>query len=321
MRALASILLAVALAVSGAACAGNLRPAGGSLVPAAARSAGYTLNTFSTNSSFNATTVDRSITNGTGFQWYYWNYFGATPAATQAVPNADGSITVNNAVGTLNGALVSAAAIAGAPYYVGTAFGGGAYIEAEVAFDANSVDMSTGWPSWWTMALEHLDNDHGDQWTGQAAGYQHFIEVDTFEYNRKRGSNTYGGSLHDWYGIFNVTCQAFCAADSDFASGTKAVPPQTDWSLYHRIAMLWVPATSGSSGSVTFYFDDEPMGSPVTYSQFTGQAPPPGGAAAWTFGILDQQHLVLIFGTGSSTPIKVRSVNVWQASAASNLHN
>jgi len=33
------------------------------------------------------------------------------------------------------------------------------------------------------------------------------------------------------------------------------------------------------------------------------------------------QHMVLILGTGASTPMKVQSVTVWQASAAANMHN
>ena len=39
----------------------------------------------------------------------------------------------------------------------------------------------------------------------------------------------------------------------------------------------------------------------------------------WTFGILDQQHVVLILGTGPGEPMTIESVNVWQASAANNL--
>jgi len=38
------------------------------------------------------------------------------------------------------------------------------------------------------------------------------------------------------------------------------------------------------------------------------------------FDRLDQQHLVLILGTGPNEPMSIRSVNVWQASGADNLH-
>jgi len=95
-------------------------------------------------------------------------------------------------------------------------------------------------------------------------------------------------------------------------------PSNIDWTQYHKIGFLWVPATSSTNGSATYYLDRQQMGDAATWAQFTGQSPPPTGQP-WTFGILDSQHLAIMIGTGTNQPMTVQSVNVWQASAAGNL--
>ncbi|MDD5675683.1 MAG: chitobiase/beta-hexosaminidase C-terminal domain-containing protein, partial [Chitinivibrionales bacterium] len=42
---------------------------------------------------------------------------------------------------------------------------------------------------------------------------------------------------------------------------------------------------------------------------------------SWTYGVLDQQHLVLILGSGSRGPMTVQSVNAWQKSDYYNAHD
>ena len=293
-------------------------------VPAQAQAAGFTQNTFSTRLKFNPGTVDSGLTYQPGYQWYVWNYFGNHPSFQTSGLNADQSLSVGTLAGSANGTLVSAAKLNYAPYFVGEAFGGGGYFEAEISFDPDAVDATHGFPAWWMMALEHLANLPGQQWQGQPADYDHFMEVDTFEFNRRpKIMDAYAGTLHDWFGLYKSTCpNGFCKIDTPFATSTKHVPLATDWkSFTHRIGVLWVPATSSSDGSLTFYFDGQQEGDPVRYAKFTNQPPPLTAQTPWTFGVIDQQHMVLILGAGPSARMIVRSVNVWQASAAHNMKN
>jgi hypothetical protein len=318
-----NLVRALALAVALLGDGVNAKPrhlAGGTPIPAAASAAGYTTLSFSTTA-FTTANVDWSLTEGAGFQWYSANFFNVTPSLGGSTLNADNSISIEGVT------FGTAAQASGSPGYHGIAFGCGAYMEAEIGFQASAVSTALGWPAWWAMSLEHLVGLSGQQWSGQPSGYDHFMEVDTLEYDRPYSTlpNTYGGTLHDWYGIFNSTCSPpanqYCNVATPFTTSTKTVPPGTDWTLYHRVAVLWVPATSLANGTITFYFDDIPMNNPVSYSQFTSQSPPPTSSTPWTFGIIDQQHLTPLLDAGTNTPINVRSVHIWQNSSACNLYN
>jgi hypothetical protein len=296
---------------------------GGSPIPAAAQSAGYTLNTFSVQSNFTSATVDVGITYSSGYKWYFWNFFGISPSAADTTLNTNGTLTTFSPVANANASIATVGKIGSGPGFVGTAFGGGAYFEAEISFNPYAVNTANGWPAVWHMALEHLISSAGVQWTGQTTGYSHFIEVDDFEFDLN-SLTKYGGSLHDWYGIYDVTCPPnFCNITTSSTISTKNVPSGTDWTIFHRIGMLWVPATALVNGTVSFYFDDIQMGSPVSYSQFTTQSPPPTSMTTWTYGVIDNQHIPVIIGSGplANGAITVKSVNVWQSSAANNLTN
>ncbi|MGH3429995.1 MAG: hypothetical protein ACRDQZ_20905 [Mycobacteriales bacterium] len=291
------------------------------LPPAPAAAAGYRLETFATNGSFSPRTVDTRLTFASGYQWYLFNFYGTKPEPALVSLNADGSATVSS-FGNEEATMASAAQISAAPYFRGTAFGGGAYFEATLAFDAKAVNLRNGWPAWWTVAVEDIDGGHGDQWPGQPAGYDNFAEPDIFEYDQGPNyPNAYFGSMHEWYGLWAHTCAAYCEVSSAYAAGVRMVPAGTNFAAYHRYGMLWIPATATKKGSLTYYFDGVQTGQPFTYSQFNHQPPPPTANTPWAFGVLDNQHLVLILGSGASTPLQVRSVSVWQASAAKNVHN
>jgi hypothetical protein len=295
--------------------------------PAPALAAGYTLNTFSTQSNFNASgIVDMAATNVAGFKWYLWKFFGSTQTATPVTLNSDGTVTISNGAG-YNGTLASTVPIGTSPYFHGTAFGGGGYFEAELGFDAANVVFAAGWPAWWTMSNEHLIGDYGDAWTGQATGYTHFIEPDIFEYDIKANSGIYGSATHEYWGVYNVTCTNFCS-QYELVTATPGrrpsvfsmfFPPVVNFSLYHKYGMLWIPATGTTSGSLTFYFDGISMGS-FSYTHFTTQSPPPTGQP-WAYGIIDNNHLTLILGNDSAARMQIRSVNIWQATTANNVTN
>ena len=303
-------------------------PAPSSSAPSQAAAAGYQTETFATMSGFTSKTVDMGLTDASGFQWYFFNFFGYTPSSALTSLNSDGSVTLASFTPptSSNTSMSSAAYTSTAPYYRGTAFGGGGYFEATLSFNASTVNGNGAWPAWWTMAIEHLAQLAGQQWPGQTAGYDHFIEPDIFEADTQwAGANTYGGDAHDWYGQWGAaTCSSYCNVSISNLSGNafvRTVPTGTNFSQYHKYGLLWIPATSTKRGSLTYYFDGVQVGPTTSYSPYTSQSPVPTTSTPWTFGIVDKQHLVLILGTGASTPMRVQSVTVWQASTVNNMHN
>ena len=155
---------------------------------------------------------------------------------------------------------------------------------------------------------------------------QLIVEVDILEalLPRAQYPNSYAETVHDWYGRYAKTCpKHFCKVSTPYRGNITNGPAGTDWRQWHKIAMRWVPATAAARGEITFYMDDRQVDSTVRWDRFANQSPPvpayvPGGGS-WAFSVIDRQHLVLIFGAGSKTPIRIRSVNVWQASARGNL--
>jgi hypothetical protein len=292
-------------------------------VPPQAAAVGYTVNTFSTN--FTAANVDVANSANTGFSWYPWGLFGHRTNVSALVLNSDGSITLKGDTTGPNGELVSAASSKGGAQFVGTAFGGGAYIEAELKFNPDDVANagSKGWPAFWALPLEGSLLKDGAQWQGQPRGYVHTVEADILEYLYLPYGvprNIYGAAMHDWYGIPNVTCpRGLCAQHMRSDESKRSTPQGTDFTQYHRFGFLWVPATDAVTGYARFLFDGQMVGPERRWTKYSNQPPPPVDQP-WAFGWLDQEHLILILGTGPGEPMTVRSVNVWQASALQNLH-
>jgi hypothetical protein len=291
--------------------------------PAGAASAGYTENTFS--SDFSSTTVDLENSAKPGFSWYPWNLFGRHTNLSAITLNSDGSVTLAGDTTGPNGELVTSAGADNSSKFVGTAFGGGAYIEAELKFNPDDVASAgtKGWPSFWSLEISGSVLKSQSQWPGQPSGYQHSVEVDFFEYlylpyNVPR--NIYGAGMHEWYGIQHVTCgRGLCAQHMPGNEPKRPTPERTDFTQYHRFGFLWVPATDNKSGYARYYFDGKTVGQDRTWTKYADQPPPPTNQS-WAFGRLDQQHQVLILGTGINEPMTVRSVNVWQASDENNMH-
>jgi hypothetical protein len=286
-------------------------------LPSQALAVGYNLKTFSTNFSLN--NVDLNNTSRSGTNWYSWRFFGHRFSNTSRIIkiNNDASVTLLGDNNIYSASIATATPTNSSEKFLGTAFGGGAYFEALLKFDSNGHDKRN-WPAFWSMAIEHMASLSSAQWPGQPKGYEHFIEADFFEYD-VGGGNFFGGAIHDWYGIWNKTCpEGYCKASLPYSVVKRQVPKNTDFNQYHRYGFLWVPATDKTVGYAEYYFDGQKVGERTSWSKYTNQSPPPG-SKPWTFGIIDNNHLVIVLGTGFKQPMTVKSVSVWQASIKQNL--
>ncbi len=256
------------------------------------------------------------------------NFFGNSVPADSAIANTDGSITLVGG-GPSNGQVASANSATNADKFEGVAFGGGAYFEATLKFDgwqnqsSNPTSTSTGWPSFWSMSIEHLAQNGTDQWPGQPNGYEHFGEIDFLEYDlayAQKTNDVYNGSIHDFHGVYKQTCapSSYCEIQNRYSTKIKKVPANTDFSAYHTYGLLWVPATATADGYAQWYFDGEEVGRAITWELFGNQSPA-STPADMNYGIVDLQHLVVILGTGSRYPMTVSAVSVWQKSADGNV--
>lgn len=307
---------------------------GGSSIPIAAKNAGYTINTFHIpQGGFSTSNVDTASTFAPGFQIYSGRFFTTDPPepfSNYATINPDGSITVGFNDHTAPAfQLATAAQIVGSPPWVGTVFGCGAYITAEVAMPESQAPGSFQ-AYWYGDAIEQLAYPFGssqETWPGQATNYSAFVEADFMELigsnvNTPTGKQSYYTTLHNWYGVYQSTCPSgYCDVNNAGGNGNETyVPKYTDFTQYHRIAFLWVPATAApTNGNVSFWFDDELVNGPYSYAQFTTQSPPP--ASPFIFGVIDIRHLALIFGGSLKNQVTLRSMDVWQGSGSCNLTN
>ena len=220
-------------------------------------------------------TIDVRDTRRPGFKWYVGKFFPSyktTPAS--AIGVADGILTISASDST-NWQLATAAPDRAGRGHVGQAFGRGFYVEARIAFDHRKVVVANGWPAFWASSLEALLGRA--QWPGQPPGYDHAIEDDIFEYDvfGRYGPNSFGSSLHDWYGIRGVTCALYCRITSPNAVVRLG---KTDWTEFHTVGQLYVPGdeTNGFEGSVVTYFDGVRTSASVAWTYRGHGVPPPG---------------------------------------------
>lgn len=300
--------------------------------PTPAKDVGYFQMTFS--SSLAPASIDTSNSQRSGHDWYVGQFFTKCATPQEAVAWREGVFELTGVTDSCNArgdtSIATAVLHDNRKDWIGTAFGGGAYIEAELSFDPQntiSAKQPAQWPAFWAMSVEHLAQLPEEQWAGEDYGYRHFSEVDIFEYDvwSFAGKYSYGGAVHDWFGKYKETCPIphFCRVTNSAGGGTEfdnfviTTPRGTDFRQPHRFGVLWVPATTTRRGSLTYYFDGRPTNDAVSWTQYEGQKPPPG-KASWTFGILDKQHLVLLLSTGVGQPMAVRNVRVWQKDSSQN---
>jgi hypothetical protein len=295
-------------------------------LPAAVRDAGYSINTLSTTS-FTAGNLDLGETHADTFTWYPWNIFSATDTSA-IVPNADGTLLLKGDTSGPNGEIATIARKSGGGL-VGNAFGGGAYFEATFSFDPGTVVDAGfhGWPSWWSLPVDGITGAPGAWWNGDAASnYHNSVEQDFFEFDvDKSPFLSWGTTMHDWYGIQNVTCDKYCDWHTTSAENLRTEPAGTDFTKQHSIGYLWIPATATTKGSRMSFFDRVPIGEVAQWDKWVNAAEPDGQVPAtpqppWALSAVDEDHYFLILGTGVDEPMTVSKVEVWQASTADNQH-
>jgi hypothetical protein len=149
------------------------------------------------------------------------------------------------------------------------------YFEARMKWD-----VSTGaWPAFWMIPVESI-------WGASEAG-----ELDIFEgQGDPADAHTFFGTIHDWVTINGI------AKDVANNNGQNAYTMSTvDFSQWHTYGVLWIP------GRVTWYFDENPILTAVTYPVF------------------DQQEYYLVFGAqegvnwtaGNTTGVTAASLNLY----------
>jgi hypothetical protein len=292
--------------------------------PPQALSAGYGTLTFS--SSFKPETVDARGTLRSGYQWYPWKFFGGSMTRLEnIVVTPDNGLVLEGDTTGPNGQIATAAPDSKSGF-VGNAFGGGGYFEATLAFNPDDVFRMKfkGWPAWWAMASEHLLPERVSSQGG--GSYEDFIEVDFFEYDlakevREGWRNSFGGAVHEWFGIYNKTCpnQSYCRRSFSYEAIVRRLPADVELNEFHKYGVLWVPASDEADGYIEHYFDNKKVGGRLAWKKCDNSAGSDGGQLLLPFCVIDKNHLVIIFGTGASEPLQVRSFRIWQKSSKFNI--
>jgi hypothetical protein len=229
------------------------------------------INVLPPSTTSSGTTLDTS-------KWFLQRPFGFSTLSSSNVSEQSGYLTIKG-----DGVGPNMSILTVGPGGTGFTESGGGYFEARIRFDgAKPSGAGSGWPSFWTMANEHL--------YGPAT---HYLETDFMEYfgGRFGGTTThYGATAHDWTGT-----------TSTFA--TKNIEGASDGN-WHVFGALWTPTTLGNgTGSWKFYLDGVPEYT-VTY---TAGAPNSIG---------DSDHLPVILGTAQGWPMDVDWVHVWKPGPA-----
>jgi len=217
--------------------------------------------------------------NGEGdYTWYqglWWNT-GTSPSSD--ISSTKSSLTLNweNGQGTSD-TDVSACSPNGL-YCHAFRYG---YFEASMLWDPTTGS----WPAFWMLPVQDITGLGSADESG---------EIDIFE-GQGATPNTYFGTIHDWKNGVDI-------ANNE---STNAYPLASTVNLtqYHTYGVLWVP------GTITWYFDNQPLYSAATYPIFDQQNFYPilssQEGVDWTYG--DMSGV-----TASSIPLNVAWIHVWQ---------
>jgi hypothetical protein len=243
-----------------------------------------------------------------GKNWYRFSFFGTKPETIPITRNADGSITINPGGNDYRAGLSTASVGTRPDRFTGTAFGGGGYFQVTMSF--------TDQAAFWANDIESMNGESAgggpNQWPGQPRGYGDMIEPDFAEF---LDVGVYGFAMHNWYGVVGSK-----NSTDSWDSGSPAHPAGASYTKPNRYGFLWVPATATTRGYAKWFFNDVQVGNTMTWNQYDpSRKPPPSEKDGTAYSVMDKLHLALILGAGSKAPIRVYSVDVWQASSANNM--
>jgi hypothetical protein len=243
-------------------------------------------------------------------KWFRNRFFGegATPRSM---------LSIRNGVLTLRGTTQRAAHIQTASPsgddedgWAGRVFRNGAYIEARIAVGSDRLATESAWPSFWSMAIEHMPLRGRAQWQGQPIGYMRFIENDFFEYNPQWSRAAYYATLWEWYDHWERCGKGRWCDQSTMNDPKRMIPLPKGrrFSSFNVYGQKWVPAHGRQRGYVQNYLNGQPVGPKVSWR--TGEATPPSSGDL-RFNVIDRQGLMLVLATGGQ-PMHVDWVKVWQ---------
>lgn len=254
-------------------------------VPEPAELAGYTELSFYDD--FNSLeTIDLKATGKPGYKWYVDLPWGFPPTSPEDIEVKDSVLKIS--AGPMNWGI-STYSVKGR---TGSAFRFG-YFEAKIRFDPSLGERSSGWPSFWSIALEHALGDPN-----------HWNELDFFEAytgGHRKYDGAFYGTLHDWAEDSKVHFQNV---------NNRIEVAGIDWNQWHIIGCLWQP------GSVTWYLDGNAL---LTQRYSPTSLPEPliitgtsSEVPLGTFSILDKQENIVILGSGKNWPLFVDWVRIYQ---------
>ena len=164
----------------------------------------------------------------------------------------------------VRGRLQSAIPGATAKHYIGNGWGndqgGGIRIEIKMRFDPTNTNIAGAFGVYLFSAPNIYDVDAtGDgQWPGQAPGYGHFAEFDMFELagfmpdNSYNGKHTFQGTVHDFSGTYDQA-QGWQYHIYN-ANSLQDIGAPPDWTQFHIVSIVLVPAVGGDLGYVQWSF-------------------------------------------------------------------
>lgn len=327
-------------------------------VPAPALAAGFTINTLRASSISN---IDLAFSKQPGFDWYWYTPFGgvSTDSSPYTIINgnsvSNGGLGINEvSFGVNNGPTNtnSNAQIATIVYvgggntnWRGKAFGGGYYIQVLASIPGGAFNYGSGganplggpgWPAMWAEPYEHITSPN-DQWSGATAGIFWFIEQDWAEFDWNTGYEA--GDTIAWIGNNGSGWYT-----GEFQNPINVAALGIDVTKPHYYGVRWTVATPTVNGTYQLYIDSVPVGNSISWPYYNPALAPPYVGANWPAGgvntnpgaggtfpvglnpyqIMDQQHFVLILGTGSNSThsgrMNVYSIEVWQTNDSGNLN-
>ena len=274
---------------------------------------------------FNTSTFGPAVTLDSNWQPFTFYGSGAQPAG-YAKQNADGSLYLSGTGHTSGTGVATASHTSSGKNWSGIAFGGGGYFEAVMSFTGQgSGPYNNGGPAFWALDIEHTSQGpYNVSWPNMPNDsngnpYDDFFEVDIMEYDT--ATYAYQNGIGNWYGYPPTKSTSNPHQEVGGSAGSVLVPSGTNFAQYHTYGCLWVMATPSTQGYLKFYFDGVQTGQTYYWNYNNPNnpfAPVPVSNSTAMSG-MDGRHLFLILGTGTDQPTTVKSVTVWQASAANNL--